>query len=55
MPSSVSATRSASVPAAPGMSETFVMRMSGRRAQPSARIVPFEAFPSAAAVSRLMR
>ena len=54
-PSSVSATRSSSVPAAPGSSETLTMRMMGARFQPSARMVPVDGRPSAAAVSRLER
>ena len=43
------------MPAAPGSSETLTMRMMGVRFHPSARIVPVEGRPSAAAVSRLER
>ena len=39
----------------PGSSETLTIRMSGVRFHPSARMVPVESRPSAAAVSRLER
>ena len=53
-PSEVSAMRASSVPSR-GSSETFTMRMSGVRFHPSARMVPVDARPSVAAVSRLER
>ena len=53
-PSFVSAMSSSSVPVR-GSMETFTMRMSGGRFHPSARIVPVERLPKAAAVSRLDR
>ena len=54
MPSSVSAMISASVPSR-GSIEMFVMRISGRWLQPSARLVALDAWPTTGAVSRDVR
>ena len=54
MPSFVSPMISASDPSR-GSSEMFVMRISGRCDQPSARLVPFDVWPTTGAVSRLVR
>ena len=54
MPSLVSPMISASVPS-PGSRLTFVIRMSGRFCQPSARMAPVDRPPMTGAVSRLDR